>query len=247
MKIRSLLILFFGTIVLLNAQQAVAPAIPPMPAGPPMQLRAPDFSQWVIKLIINSAQPASTTASTDTGQNKAGKPNNESQVTMTKTGKIMVRQRLDGQGSTWNVWCIDDVQVTVYPDGKNMVIQTRPAYIAGENPLYENYSQTDFPRLIWVSQKNYAGMKSYNGKSCLYFKDRYKFYGEDEESDVEAYTDLKTRLPVASIVSTPSGQTTYAYEFQQPPAATLTLPNKVQSALDARRKAQSAGRINPAP
>ena len=247
MKIRSALVLFFGMTVLLDAQQEAAPAIPPMPPGPPVQLRAPDFAQWVIKFTISSAQPDSASASTDTGKNKAAKPNDDSQVTMTKTGKIMVRQRFDGQGRTWNVWCMGDVQVTVYPDGKNLVIQTRPAYIAAENHLYEDYSHTDFPRFIWVSSKNYAGMKSYNGKSCLYFKDHYKFPGDDKESDVEAYTDLKTRFPVASTVSIPSGQTTYEYEFQQPPVAALTLPNSVRMALDQRGKAQSSSRINPAP
>ena len=247
MKIRSVLVLLFGAVVLLHAQEEVAPAIPPMPPGPPVQLRAPDFSQWVVQGTLNSAQPASAPASTGTDQNKAAKPDKESQVTMVKTGKIMLRQRVNGLGGTWDAWCIDDVQITVYPDGKNLVVQTRPSYIGAANPLYEDYSQTDFPACWWVTARNYAGMKRYNGKSCLYFKNHLSFYKDYAPGNVEAYTDVKTRFPVAVIVTLPYGQEIYSYEFQPPPATELTPPENVKSALDDHHKAESATRINLPP
>lgn len=235
MKMRTTVFLLISTMVLLEAQQ---PPIPPMPPGPPVQMRAPDPSQWVIKTVNNSTAPNTASASTTTGEDKAKKSFYGSQIIITKTGKIMCRQTLDDLGRAWNVWCVGDIQITVYPNGKDCVVQARPD-VGFANPSYEDYSQTDFTGFWWVSQKNYAGIKSIQGKPCLYFKDRLKFYSHDEAlSDVEAYVDLKTRLPVSLAVT----GVTHTYEFSASPPAPLVLPDIVETLLSQRAKVMSATR-----
>jgi hypothetical protein len=215
----------------LLAQKSTAPSssLPPLPPGPLVQLRASDFAKWIVKKVGTTDSVTGTTEATAPKKATFG-----SEFTMTKTGKIMLRQTQDDKGQIWNTWCEGNLQATVWPDGKRFIVGAPPPDLKrGPNSMYFDYSQSDFPGFEWVSLGDYAGIQSKEGKPCIVFKAKFKVYTDDRQaSDVAAYVDLKTRYPVALVVD----GATRTYEFQPPPQTELAIDPLVKSAFDAYQK-----------
>jgi len=223
---------FFGLILsamALPAQESPAPptAIPAMPPGPAIILRAPSMSQWTItKTQINSTPDTAKRPDQPTNPAAAGV-----QTIVTNTRNVRRRQTLLPQGKSWDVWCVGDLQITLYPNGI-AVANTRPNSRTGipDSPFFVDYSATDFPEFWWVSKQYFAGVQDHGGQKCLYYKAHVSSNPLDKPTDLEAYVDFKTRLPVLFLGNGES----HAYAFGPTPAAELELPDAVQKVLKAR-------------
>jgi len=228
----------FLALSLLNlpAQQSPQPSspLPPLPPGPLIQLRAADQSQWTVKITQNSpgTKASSETSTPDDTATKA-KSYFGSQLTISKSEKIIRRQTVDEKGQPWDTWCFPDVQITIRPDGQHVIVQTGPADSKVINPFFVNYSHSDFPGFQWISLKSYAGIQSFQGSPCIVFKDHAAIYLGGDATDVTAYIDLKTRYPVSLVGET---QTT-SYQFQPALSEPLSIPPIVQQVQDSRQKA----------
>jgi hypothetical protein len=212
------LILFLAPQV--RAQQAVPqPSLPPLPPGPLIQKRAPDFASWIIR-PPSMAVPGSSSSGTSRTQSQKAQEHKESPAAFIKTGQIIPRQTADDTGRVWNTWCVEGLQITVWPGGQNWIIQSRGSDPTVPTANYVDYSNTDFPGFDWISQRNYAGIKNVLGRPCIVFADKIIANGALELTDAVAYVDLATRYPIALKVG---GEVTQ-YEFQTPPRAPLVLP-----------------------
>jgi len=244
MKTIFLFFLVLGFSFALPAQQAAPDAtVPPLPPGPLIQKRAPDFAQWAIRIVNDSAPEKSGVQTPD---KKIDKEAAWGAIIMTtKTGKILLRQTYDDRKRIWNTWCIGDlnVQTTLSPDGKNWVVQTPNADPHVHTPNYVDYSKSDFPDFAWISKNNYAGIKEMGGKKCIVFTASIKMNSDDPMPTLlAAYIDLDTRYPVAFI----QGGEFHSYEFKQPPKDTLPLPQLVQDLLNNRKKMAESAVVKPA-
>jgi hypothetical protein len=212
-------------VTLLSAQEAK----PALPSGPPIAVRAPAYSQWIIKLV--PPQPGKEQES------KPPTPTWGSVVTTTKTQKLILRQTLDEKNETWDTWCIGESQVTLWPGGKSWTLGAPPADASIPDSLYEDYSQSDFPGFGWISAKNFTGVENIHGRDCLVFKDQMKPYPDEPTLfDYVACIDLKTRLPV----SLQSVRGLHTYEFLTPPTEMLSVPPLVSSLIANQQKSHKS-------
>lgn len=205
---------------------------PPLPPGPLIEKRAPEFAQWIIR----------SAGSADRGKASSPSPKSEEKhaawgdiVVMTKTGQVMLRQTTDDSKQVWNTWVIGEqgLQTTISPDGKKWIVQARNPDPNTPTPNYEDYSKTDFPSFEWITESNYAGVQEVAGRRCLLFTDKVKLLSDDlEATPISAYIDLETRLPVAIN----QGGNARTYDFRSPPSAPLQLPTLVQGLIDNRQK-----------
>ena len=228
----------FGGTMTPAQETTTGSALPPLPPGPLVQMRAPDFAQWVVTVTPtlafgnsnSTSTPPGTDASTATGSQDAGKlPTWTSQITMTKTRTIILREVRNQTGQTWTTWCTPGLQSTLSPDSKSWIMQSRAANADPTVPTanYEDYSQTDFLGFDWINLSKYVGIKVFNGSKCIFFQDSAN--GGEGRS---AYIDLETRLP--NTLNAEGKTITYA--FKAPPTTELTLPPLLAQLLKNRQK-----------
>ena len=111
----------------------------------------------------------------------------------------MLRQTLDDKGRPWNTWCLGTTQITISPDGKDVLVQTPNPDPTIPTPNYEDYAVTDFPGFEWVTADKYVGVEKVGGTDCLVFKMKRKIAADDPEpTDFTACVDLETRLPAVA-------------------------------------------------
>ncbi len=207
----------------LLAQEAAPPSkLPPIPPGPLIQLRAPDFAQWTVTIKDADQNPAAGQTDATTTPSKQP-PTYGAITTTTKTGKIKLRESIDNLGQTWPTWCIrGDLQITIRPDTKSVIVNSGPPDAKNPSPYCVDYSRTDFPEIPAgvVSLGNYAGIQMAYGSQCLLFK-------VTGSLPCTAYVNLKTRLPVAVV----GDGIAKIYEFHPPPTTELTPSAEVLQVL----------------
>jgi hypothetical protein len=218
---KNLALILFGLMACAasHALAQTSPSSTPKPAPPPgplIQKRAPEFSQWVIYSKADDGGKAESKSSPD------GHP----KFAITKTGKIINVIYLDEHAKAWSIWCLPEGIVAIYPDGKNVGLVERPTDPDSINPLYQDFSESDFSGFSWISADNFTGIGEVHGQKCLLFK----------KGQAEASTDLVTRLPVSLV----NENGTTSYEFRAPPTVLLTLPEQVQRFIDAKKSADNS-------
>jgi hypothetical protein len=232
---------------LLRAHPPASPSNIPLPPGPLIQQRAPEFSRWTIfskptaKDNDEQNKPSGTTP-------KSSSPNGDPKFSITKTGNITRVVYFDDAKQPWNIWCFDRSVIAVWPDGKNVGIAAKPTGPDAYNPLYMDFSKSDFQGFEWISEKNFAGISEVLGRKCLVFRDTVKRTPPGMQSDdpdpasasfehgAVASIDLETRLPVTLV----NENGLFIYQFYDPPAALQTLPANVQAVIDQQRQAAQA-------
>jgi len=203
---------------------------PPLPPGPLIQKRAPDFAKWVITTVsapassANSASTPTTDVSADNDTQSAGKQKVALEVAMTKTGKIMLREVRTQGGQVVPTWCVGGFQITLF--GNSSIIRAKNPDPTIPTPDYEDYSDSDFLGFDWITLAKYTGIKEFGGRKCIVFQEN------DAGGIRSAYIDLETRLPVALI----AGGGTRTYVFKTPPTSELTLPPPVVQLLKNRQR-----------
>ena len=213
------------------------PAPPPLPPGPLIQKRAPNFAQWVITTVSTPASKANSeststadASATDGAQNADNKTKVALEVTMTKTGKFMLREVRAQDRPVVPTWCVSGLQITI-SDGISIVqAKINDPDPAVYTPDYEDYSDSDFQGFDWIKTSNYTGIKQIGGRKCIVFQDTLK--NRWGGVNVVAHVDLETRLPVD--VSLGGGTRTYT--FKAPPTSELVLPPSVIQLLKNRQR-----------
>jgi hypothetical protein len=221
----------------LRAQSPSPAEKPVLPSGPLVQKKAPDFSRWVITARVLSAKPQDKTAAAVA---------TETTVTVTKTGKVVHMERTDEQHNTWQTWCRGATQVAVAP-GNQVYFVAPPPNKDVVNPLYFDFSKSDFEGFDWISAQNFTGIQPVMGFDCLVFKDNRNVTGalapESAGSApgaapaapvmnaLVACINAETRLPVA--LMNDNGVVTY--RFEKPPDAMQEFPPNVQALLDKQK------------
>lgn len=219
-----------------------------LPPGPPIQKRAPDFSQWLITTTVSGT--AALNDQTDAAHRTAKAPEGSSTAKMmvTKTGNIYRVEHLDDAKQLWTVWASGATQIMVWPDKQSCADLAASNNPDVPNPFMTDFSVTDFPGFGWIGWDKYSEMKPYKGMKCIVFKQQ-QHVGSDDSSAGEqsktlmAYVDLYTRLPVALV----DADEAHLFEWKPAPTAMLSLPPTalavVQQGQKARRQmAQQAAR-----
>jgi hypothetical protein len=232
--------LSFATIALRAQERAATPELPPLPPGPLIQKRAPEMCQWLVSIVgVNPATSSRTGASPE-----ALKGFWASQTMFTKTKDILRQEFYDQKESIWTTWCVPGFEITIWPDGRNWIVQTMQKIDAKGPPpvLYIDFSKSDFPGFEWLSVNNYAGIQNVHGNKCIVFKDKVLV---DPEHGIyvpgTAYIDFDSRFPVELL----EGSVDRTYDFKNPPAGILTLPPLVQALLNNRMNGAGLATFHP--
>lgn len=248
MKKRILLpILLACQLCQLHAQTSSSQSRPALPPGPLLQQRAPEFSRWTI-FSKPTAKNAEEQNKSSGNAAKNPSPNGDPKFSVIKTGNITRVIYFDDAKQPWNIWCFDSSVIAVWPDGKNVGIAARPSRPDAYNPLFMDFSKSDFQGFEWISEKNFVGIRDVLGRKCLVFRDTIKRTAPGMQSDdpdpasasfengVVASVDLETRLPVTLV----NENGLFVYQFYDAPTAMQTLPGNVQAVVDQQKLAAQA-------
>jgi hypothetical protein len=190
--------------------------LPPLPT--PIIRRAPDLSQWTVQ--PGDASSLSGTGSKP-GKDKAGA--STVRTTIVKSGKIYWISEVDPSGRKWEKWNVDGQQVTFEPGTNQAIVRT-----SGSNgTTYTNFTSSDFSGMDWISGQNYIDFKEIQGRKCYLFREPVKDPLTGEITILTAAVDGETQMPVFSAVD----NVVTTYRFGPPPAAPLSVPQAVRTAL----------------
>lgn len=216
--------------------------------------RAPEFSAWVARCTYGAAASELSAAAVEgpegvnmTAQAQPGgaaKRPEWASRSVIKTGDVRCEIDLFTNGDRLERWQTGATCVSPRTVGGRLFLKT-------QEPVRE---ARDFLEFDWVSQGNFKGIKTFNGRRCLVFEDRvetaqildpreFALVGPSGAPDemlitAQAAIDAETRLPVGLIL----GNQKWTYEMQAPPTATLTVPAafaKVIAEVKARQEARN--------
>lgn len=220
--IRSLFIGMFGVVLLflLADAQTTAEETPvkePLPAGPLIVTKMPDFARWSIDFTYPSAktgQPAESPNQKSQPTAPAGQ-NRPIHIVVTKTGDITHEEKTFENGSTGQMWSNRDTAAERVPNS--------PVMVAGFSSGPGENAFLDFD---WISKENYVGTVTHNQVKCLVFKqNQYDFEG-GFLGMATAYVDFKTRYPVEYNRNSASR----IYTIMAPPTEQLVIPSEFLAA-----------------
>lgn len=264
MKMTAALVLFLGSLLLLQAQEQ---ATQQKPQGPLLN-RAASPSEWI---ITTQAPPSPETAvgSSGPGATKSSvqqaKPR---QMIVIKDQDIIYEKTTNENGDVIETWRISDLAITNI-NGRGCHI----THDSGNSFNATDYTKTDFAGFGWISLNNFVGRQSVAGKKCLVFKDRVVTIDPQEiammkanmmaqmkpdatslpsfdinqyKVDVEADIDDQTRLPIMLSYKMDSGTMTRKYDFQ-PSGQALSIPPEVQQTLKKYKAVQKRMSVRNAP
>lgn len=150
--------------------------------------------------------------------------------TITKTGKMIHVERTDEQKKTWHVWITAGRELSMPPNGGTVEEVAPPPNTDTSNPLYTDFSKTDFPGFEWLSAQNFAGVKLIRDQPCLVFEEKNANLESNETSATDsakysryAAVDYYSRLPAAL----GAAGVLQEYTFKFPPQAMQTLPEAI--------------------
>jgi hypothetical protein len=231
------LCIFFGIASLVGAAAAQSPQATPPPLGPgPLLKRAPNFSQWLISSKLGSADaPLVPDANTKFDQ----------RTLVRKTGAIRYEITAYVDGRRTEKWCQGDFQAAVIPGEANPIVTVRGANAVGGG--FTDYSKSDFPGFEWISKRNYIGVQTMEGVSCIVFHEGSKGGGDAPSTagGNTAYIAADTRLPV--LLQADDGTATL-YQMEAPPSTPLAIPPNVQASFDIlQARFQRAAAVPAAP
>jgi hypothetical protein len=206
-------------------------AMPEIPPGPLVKLRAPNPGQWTVVNTFPNAAPAATTASPESG------PKVISSYIYVKTGNILHVTYTDFEQRIWQIWNLGKVHAFIWADGKSIGFEVAP--LPGRtDPLFIDTTNTDFPDFNWLAKSNFVDIEPIDGKQCLVFQTTRK--ADDSQQFSKAMVDVETRLPVRYIGA--NGVSDYKFADSTP--AAQSIPGSIQAAINGQsRKQQLLARI----
>lgn len=225
----------------LRAQEA-NPTPPDLPPGPPIEKRAPEYSQWLITTTVSgtaAVDEQGQQANTAGGAGKGAQAPSTTKIMVTKTGKIYRVEHLDEHQQIWTVWASGATQVMVWPDRRSSALLAPSANRDAPNPFMTDFSTTDFPGFGWVDWKKFFQIKPYKGAKCIVFQEQQRVDSDDPTPETvyittTAYIDYDSRLPVALV----TGEEANLFEWKPVPTGILSLPPSALAVLQQRQKAE---------
>ena len=210
-----------------------------LPPGPPIEKRAPAFSQWLITTTVSGTAALDENANAGGSAAKAPEGPSTTKIMVTKTGNIYRVEHLDEARQLWTVFASGATQIMVWPDRHSSAVLAVSNNPDAPNPFTTDFSVTDFPGFEWVAWGKYSEMKSYKGMKCIVFLDQQHVDSDDPSvgepyKTVVAYVDVDTRLPVALV----DGDEVHIFEWKPAPKGMLSLPPGALAVLQQRQKAE---------
>ncbi len=196
--------------------------------------RAPAYSEWMEANQPNKAAQPTVVAPTSPS------PRAVKEMTVSKADgtRREVSLWMDGQRS--ERWFYKDLVLFQQPGRPDVYIinsfQLQNMSFKGGLDI----SQSDFPKLAWVSKEAFKGVESSNKKSCYYFEKKIAKPGfvpklgakpgdAVETVTLQAWIDAETKLPVSS----DDGVSITTYTFREIPQIPLELPPQFAKAIEA--------------
>ena len=190
------------------------PVKEPLPPGPLVVAKMPNFSRWSIDFTYPSAKPAQPSASSDQ-KNKPAPTDSPLRIVVTKTGDITHEEKTFENGATGELWSNHDTAAERIPNS--------PTLVAGfsNGPVGNAFSDFD-----WISKDNYVGNVMHNQVKCMVFKQsQYDFEGGFLGLATD-YVDFKTHYPVEYNRNSASR----VYTILAPPTDQLVIPEEFLAA-----------------
>jgi hypothetical protein len=219
--------------------QKANPTPADLPPGPPIEKRAPGFSQWLITTTLSGTAALDDQAVAASNDAKTPKAPSATKIMITKTGNIYRVEHLDEARQLWTVFASGATQIMVWPDRHSAAVLAASNNPDAPNPFITNFSVTDFPGFEWVGWGKYSEMKSYKGMKCIVFQKQQPVDSDDPKpgggyKTVIAYVNVETRLPVALVDADEAN----ILEWKPVPKGVLTLPPSAMAVLQQRQKAE---------
>jgi hypothetical protein len=192
------------------------------PPSAPFVAVVPDRAQWTLTVSSATAAPVPAPAA-------AVAPRQIVKIHFIKAGRIVQRVVSYSDGTTWEVWFADGLELNPGgPGGSVQVIAPGPPS-GSDTPLGSPLLWGGFPGTEWLSAAHYGAAVTFQKALC------YHYLAPDPHAggQAEAWIDTGTNLPQGFV----SQGMTYLYEMQDPPSGPLVLPSAYQAAFDAYRKA----------
>ncbi|XHR27573.1 MAG: hypothetical protein ACFUZC_16710 [Chthoniobacteraceae bacterium] len=216
------------------AQEDASPTpsgtLEPLPAGPLIHKRAPEFSQWLLTttFYFHSAKGADKNA-------QPGRETSDKRL-FTKTANLIRMEHMNEDRLLWTVWFLGKSQIMVLPGGKDCGELAQAINPDAVNANYTDVSKSDFSGFDWINAKNYIGARDYKGVKCLVFQAR-RTISEPGQPPTEvsswAYIAAETRLPIALI----ENEKATIYVWKPAPQGMLTIPDIVSKLLAQQKEA----------
>ena len=153
----------------LHAQQqtsSASTATPPTPLPPgPWLKRAPEPSQWIV--TFSNAPAPKKQASSSNQTSPGGVAQVAKKIVVTKNKDTLKEQTIKVDGSSIDVWRMQEIFFTKLPWVKDWIISPNGP---PNNLFTTDYSKVDFAGFDWISEKNYAGMVLVANRKCLVFR-----------------------------------------------------------------------------
>lgn len=200
-----------------------------VPKPPFLAESAPASSRWTVDFKYQS-QPGDVSVVTAPGLQ--GKRIIKSEVS--KTGETKLERGLYEGGAAQDVWSKGGLMVLKDPDYAHKIVR-RMVSPGG-----------DFPELAWVNNAEYKGKETVGGRDCYIFQSQFyplqfgdpALYASElvqevrtidfgEKIPVQAYIDVKTKLPVKMVLD----KDERLYSFFSEPSAPLSIPSDYADAI----------------
>ena len=216
----------------------------PFPGGPVLAKTA-DFAKWTTTTI--TSVPESGTGGTDASPSSEKADLKKTIVTTTKTLPVRLVSTIAANGEERSIWCLEPFEVLTSQHLPKPLLFTSP------NPIYVDYSRSDFPELEWISEANFVGIQKVGERQELHFRTTIapnasaaataKAAGHELSGTLcEATVDAKTRLPV----SFKQGDEISTYNFEEPPTSVLVPPPEVKAIItEEQARLQRLSRVPP--
>lgn len=261
MKIAKIL-LGIALVVIGSHLHAQTPSASPTPPAPPLIKRAPDGTQWAITYQLADS---SSISSGGPGRPDAAPPKEASVI---KSRGVIVERTVDSNGNKGEKWCFPSGLVaslignTWIAGGSNgqgfdSVDYSREDFAGFDWISAQNFvgpatvkarkclvfkdrivtaELSDLQAIKSSAERTFKWTAGANGEEA--HAESPQFNLDDYKSDVMAYIDDETRLPIALVYKGPKGTITRVYQFQ-PFSGTLTVPPEVLKAAGAFQSEQS--------
>jgi hypothetical protein len=219
--------------------QKANPTPADLPPGPPIEKRAPEFSQWLITTTLSGTAALDDQGNVGKSAAKAPGGPSTTKVMVTKTGNIYRVEHLDEARQLWTVFASGATQIMVWPDRHSAAVLTVSNNPDAPNPFMTDFSVTDFQGFKWVGWNKYSEMKQYKGMKCIVFQEQEHLDSDDPSpgggyKTVIAYVNADTRLPVALVDADEAN----IFEWKPEPKGMLSLPPSALAVLQQRQKAE---------
>lgn len=159
----------------LHAQTSAAAAVSPTPPQMPLIKRAPDKVLWVIT-YKQEPDAASLAGAAD----QSGKHAKKREVI--KSQDTIFERTLNENGVTMDTWHIPPgLVMTAVKGGEwTLAFPGQPGFDTAD------YSSQDFAGFDWISQQNFTGVTTVNGRRCLVFQGRVVTLEQSELSAISS-------------------------------------------------------------